>query len=351
MFPTTTQAKIYITCIRITLHIPIPVPAKVMNPALPPPAGPAAAIIARYNMSLIPNEGAWFAVGNVSQDILTEDALPERFAGGGERRMGNTIMALVTERDFSALHRLRTEETWHFYDGDPLDLLLLEPDGNAQLIRLGRNHDVGELPQFTVRPGTWMGARPAGRERHSYSFFGCSLWPGFDYSDYEHGRRAELQAGWPAAAQLIAELTREANPPTETLTSKATESGAKFAGKTVPNMIPAPGLELNEIVGRAGAISERAVSMSRFRLSAGASTGRSRYLAAAEFLYILVGTGSIEVNGETHAVSAGDTLKVPRGQPHALFASTDHALEFLAVISPAFDPRYFERVFEQPGRA
>jgi uncharacterized protein len=167
--------------------------------AHPIPPGPAGRLIRHYKMELIPHEGAWFAPRWVAQAR----------AEGGARAAGSAIMALATRERFSAMHRLRSDETWHFYGGDAAELLVLHPDGRAERVRFGADVFAGEQPQVTVPAGSWMGARPARAGAEAYSFFGCTLSPGFDHADYEPGYRDELQRGWPVEAELIAALTRE----------------------------------------------------------------------------------------------------------------------------------------------
>lgn len=174
------------------------------------PGGPAGRLIEYHGMTLIPEEGAWFALSHVSADRVEEPALPARYAGKGSRPLGSAIHALVTRRDFSAMHRLLSDETWHFYGGDTVELLLLHPGGRSEVVRLGPDTPSGDRAQFTVPAGVWMGARPERETEDAYSFFGCTLAPGFDAADYEPGRRGELIAGWPEQAGLIAALTREA---------------------------------------------------------------------------------------------------------------------------------------------
>lgn len=163
-------------------------------------------LIARLRMEKIPDEGAWFALTYVSADIIPASGLPARY--GGARPAGNAIYALVTREDFSAMHRLKTDETWHFYAGDPIELLLLHPDGREELVLLGPALHAGQRFQFTVPAGTWMGARPQSDAAGAFSLFGCSMSPGFDYADFEPGYRNELEKQHPARASLIASLTR-----------------------------------------------------------------------------------------------------------------------------------------------
>ena len=170
------------------------------------PIGVAKQLIEHYQMEKIPVEGAWFKVTYTSTDHLAAAALPARY--GAPRTIGGAIYALVTREDFSALHRLKTDETWHFYAGDPMQLLLLYPDGRAESVILGPDPLAGQHPQFTVPHGTWMGALPAKETAGAYGFFGTTMAPGFDPADFEPGYREELSAQYPAFQALIAQLTR-----------------------------------------------------------------------------------------------------------------------------------------------
>lgn len=306
-----------------------------------------------YKMEVIPQEGAWFALLWVSADRWQAGALPERYGTAAGRAAGNAIVSLVTRRDFSALHRLRTPETWHFYGGDEAELLLLHPGGRVERVAFGPDPLAGQRPQVTVPAGTWMGARPARDDAEAYSFFGCTLAPGFDYGDYEHGYRDELQAGWPEAAGLIAGLTREdslARPEgaaTEAPLGKRRSledegtwtSFAKAPEGAAPGT--AAGVTIRELVGRAAAARTDEVSVARFRLEAGVTTGTSRYHGADEFFVVLSGSGVATLNDVETPVGAGDLVAIRRGDPHALRADAGGALEFLAVIAPAFNPAHY----------
>ncbi|WP_328502461.1 cupin domain-containing protein [Streptomyces sp. NBC_00457] len=153
-------------------------------------------LIAHYGLQPIPREGGLFR---------QTWAGPERADG---RPVGTAIVALLTAApdDFSALHRLPTDEIWHFYLGDPLQLLLLAPDGTSRTVVLGPDVLGGQHLQFTVPAGTWMGARVAAGG--AWALFGCTMAPGFTYQDYEHGDVADLTARYPAEAARIVELCR-----------------------------------------------------------------------------------------------------------------------------------------------
>jgi predicted cupin superfamily sugar epimerase len=171
------------------------------------PVGPAKKLIEHFKMKKIPVEGAWFHVTYGSKDTIPAAALPARY--GSPRVAGTAIYALATREDFSAMHRLKTDEVWHFYLGDPLELLLLHPDGRGEVVVIGPDVFAGQHPQYTVPAGVWMGGRPVKATPEAYTFFGCTLAPGFDYGDFEIGYREELQAQFPAFSDLIAGWTRD----------------------------------------------------------------------------------------------------------------------------------------------
>jgi predicted cupin superfamily sugar epimerase len=156
-------------------------------------------LIAHYGLEPIPSEGGLFR---------QTWAGPERPDGRPE---GTAIVALLRADDFSALHRLPTDEIWHFYRGDPLELLLLAPDGTTRTVVLGPDVLRGQHVQFTVPAGTWMGGRVAAGG--SWALFGCTMAPGFTFAGYEHGDAAELTARYPAEAAGIAGLSRPAPRP------------------------------------------------------------------------------------------------------------------------------------------
>ena len=153
-------------------------------------------LVAHYGLEPIPREGGLFR---------------QTWAGAPRpdgRPTGTAIVALLTAEpgDFSALHRLRGDEVWHFYLGDPLEMLLLAPDGGSRAVTLGPDILTGHHPQLTVPAGTWMGARVV--RGGAWTFFGTTMAPGFTYEDYEHGDADELTARYPEEAARIMELCR-----------------------------------------------------------------------------------------------------------------------------------------------
>lgn len=124
-----------------------------------------------------------------------------------------TYAAFTDDPDcFSALHRLPVDEIWHFYLGDPIELLLLHDDSSYSLVRLGNDILNGESPQFIVPKNTWMGAglAPGGR----FCLFGNTMAPGFYSRCYEGGVRQTLCRQWPYAKHLIEKYTRDGAPTT-----------------------------------------------------------------------------------------------------------------------------------------
>ncbi|MDO0913645.1 cupin domain-containing protein [Streptomyces sp. DT2A-34] len=151
-------------------------------------------LVAHYELEPIPREGGLFR---------RTWAGPELADG---RPQGSAIVVLLTSDDFSALHRLPSDEVWHFYLGDPLEMLLLAPDGTSRTTVLGPALLNGQHIQLTVPAGTWMGARVV--TGGSWTFFGCTMAPGFTYEGYEHGDLTDLTARYPAEAARIAGLCR-----------------------------------------------------------------------------------------------------------------------------------------------
>lgn len=124
------------------------------------------------------------------------------------RPIGTGIYALFTDAEdsFSAMHRLDGDELWHFYLGDPIEMLLLEADGSHMTATLGPELRAGEAPQIVVTGGTWMGASLVRGGR--FALIGCTMSPGFQTLGYEGGERHRLCAAYPAAAERIVALTR-----------------------------------------------------------------------------------------------------------------------------------------------
>jgi len=152
----------------------------------------------------LPHEGGYFVETYRSAEAIPPVVLPPRY--GGARSAGTAIYYLLTPDTFSALHRLRSDEVYHFYLGDPVELLLLRPDGSGEVLALGTNLPSGERPQLVVPQGVWQGSRLKGAG--SFALMGTTMSPGWDAADFELGRRAELTQQFPAWRGWIERLTR-----------------------------------------------------------------------------------------------------------------------------------------------
>jgi hypothetical protein len=126
----------------------------------------------------------------------------------GRRPAGTAIYYLLEAETFSEMHRLPSDEIFHFYFGDPVEMLHLYPDGRSAVFTLGQDLQAGQHVQILVPAGVWQGARLV--EDGKVALLGCTVTPGFDYADYESGSYAELGARWPAQARRIRSLTRTA---------------------------------------------------------------------------------------------------------------------------------------------
>lgn len=125
----------------------------------------------------------------------------------GTRAASTAIYFLVTaEEPTTFLHRLVSDEVFHLYDGGPLEILRLFPDGSWDVAVLGMNLDAGERPQVVVPAGTWFGTEL--RAGASHCLVGCTVAPGFDFADFELAQGPELVARYPAAADRIRRMSR-----------------------------------------------------------------------------------------------------------------------------------------------
>jgi predicted cupin superfamily sugar epimerase len=158
------------------------------------------------HFSLTPHpEGGYYKETYRSSEEIHEECLPLRF--DGERFFSTGILFLLRGLDFSAFHRIKSDEMWHFYDGTSLNIYVIDPQGNFELITLGKNFHYGETYQAVVRAGYWFAAEPADPE--GFCFVGCSVAPGFDFRDLDIGKRESLISEFPQHAAIIKKLSRQ----------------------------------------------------------------------------------------------------------------------------------------------
>jgi uncharacterized protein len=167
-----------------------------------PSTASAAYWIERLRLAPHP-EGGYFRETYRATETVARAALPDRFPG--PRPFSTAIYFLLPSDDVSRLHRLRSDELWHFHAGSALVIAILEPGTGAREIVLGPDPDRGETLQASVPAGCWFGARV--RTPSSFTLAGCTVAPGFDYADFELADRAAVLREFPHDAALIARLT------------------------------------------------------------------------------------------------------------------------------------------------
>ncbi len=150
-----------------------------------------------------PCEGGHFVETYRSPDIISKAGLPNRYST--DRNSSTAIYYLLTPGTFSELHRLPTDEIFHFYLGDPVDMLQLHPDGLSQQIVIGNDLFDGQNPQVLVPQNVWQGAFL--RDGGEFALLGCTVAPGFDYADYQSGKRSDLNSQYPDQKEWIERLT------------------------------------------------------------------------------------------------------------------------------------------------
>jgi predicted cupin superfamily sugar epimerase len=124
----------------------------------------------------------------------------------GMRPAGTAIYYLLEPGTFSEMHVLNSDELFHFYLGDPVEMVQLWPSGEIKVVVLGQDLVAGQQIQLLVPAGVWQGTRLVGDGK--VALLGCSVTPGFDFADYKNATYAELVRTWPAEAGRIKLLTR-----------------------------------------------------------------------------------------------------------------------------------------------
>jgi predicted cupin superfamily sugar epimerase len=160
-------------------------------------------LIEHYNLQPHP-EGGWYKQTYKSPETIAAAALPKRFPR--HRVFSTAIYFLLEKGNFSAFHKIKSDECWHFYAGDPLIIYMIDKDGKLESVMLGNDFESGQMFQFVVPANTWFASRPASKSE--YCFVGCTVSPGFDFADFELASREELNRTYPQQVDLINELTR-----------------------------------------------------------------------------------------------------------------------------------------------
>lgn len=160
-------------------------------------------IIQKLGLKPLPGEGGFFREIYRSDEKIPASALPPRY--GCDKHIATSIFYLLTPDCFSAIHRIKSDEIFHFYLGDPVIMLMLYPDGKAEKVVIGNKIDEGQQLQHIVPAGVWQGSYLI--EDGKYALMGTTVAPGFDFSDFELGLRKDLISKYPKYAHLIERLT------------------------------------------------------------------------------------------------------------------------------------------------
>lgn len=157
------------------------------------------------HFQLLPHpEGGFFAETYRSKESINQSALPERFSGS--RSFSTSIYFLLDQGNFSAFHRIKSDECWHFYAGQTLLIYILNAEAILTIVRLGSNIAAGEVYQYVVTAGCWFASEPA--PQSLFSFVGCTVAPGFDFADFELADADTLYNQFPQHVNLIKRLCR-----------------------------------------------------------------------------------------------------------------------------------------------
>lgn len=148
-------------------------------------------------------EGGWFKEIYRADESVKAEHLPERYKG--ERHHSTSIYFLLTSDTFSAFHRIKSDELWHFYTGSSVTVYMIDVKGNYSEVKLGSNAEDGEVFQCVIPKNVWFGAMV--NEPDSFSLVGCTVSPGFHFDDFELAERKELLKLYPKHTDIINKLT------------------------------------------------------------------------------------------------------------------------------------------------
>lgn len=151
-------------------------------------------VIEMLGLEPLPGEGGFYRETFRGSDRIARECLPERYAS--PRSAYTAIYYLITPESFSALHRLPTDEVWHFYLGDTLEQLQLHSDGSGKMMLMGPNIKNDEHPQVHVPAGVWQATQL--KEGGEFALVGTTMAPGFEFEDFEAADEKEILLKYPA---------------------------------------------------------------------------------------------------------------------------------------------------------
>jgi uncharacterized protein len=160
-------------------------------------------LIKILNLEKHPEGGFYREVYRAGEEIKKEN-LPERFSS--DCAYSTLIYYLLQNDEFSAFHRIKSDEIWHFYEGSTLNIYILQPSGQLEIKKLGNNPDKGESFFCVVPANCWFSAQLESKK--GYVLGGCSVSPGFNFSDFEMADKKLLIEQFPACKDIIENLSR-----------------------------------------------------------------------------------------------------------------------------------------------
>ena len=156
-------------------------------------------------LQMLPHpEGGWYKEVYRSQGTIPVDALPEGFVGA--RSFCTSIYFLLTQGNFSAFHRILSDELWHFYTGDAIIIHEIAPDGRYTEHHLGADVLQGEVFQLVIPAGSWFASEVKAGGDHG--LVGCTVAPGFDFQDFEMAQADQMSASFPEHESIVRRLCR-----------------------------------------------------------------------------------------------------------------------------------------------
>jgi len=144
-------------------------------------------------------EGGYFKEIYRSNEIIDQNHLPERFRG--TRCLSTSIYFLLKGDKFSAFHRIKSDEIWHFHAGTALMIYIIDENGELSVLKLGSNYEKEEQFQITIPKESWFAAKVI--NKNSFSLVGCTVAPGFDFTDFELGKKDELLQKYSQHKELL----------------------------------------------------------------------------------------------------------------------------------------------------
>lgn len=156
-------------------------------------------------LQLLPHpEGGYYKEVYRAGEMILAENLPGSYSG--DRNISTSIYFLLKGRDFSAFHRLKSDELWHFYDGAALKISFIDDEGNFKEILLGKNLEAGEVFQTVIKKNFWFAAELV--DQSSFALVGCTVSPGFDFQDFEMADCSDLITRFPVHSDKIKRLCR-----------------------------------------------------------------------------------------------------------------------------------------------